>query len=46
MQMVNLYKDPEGNKVFAKTAPSDDPLSDLNLRERVLELEKRLTEVC
>ena len=52
MQMVSLYKDPEGNNVFSKTTPSDDPISDhgqadvQHLRVRVLELEKRLSEVC
>ena len=50
MQMVSLYKDPEGNDVFSKTTPSDDPTSDQadvqHLRVRVLELEKRLSEVC
>jgi len=48
--MVSLHKDPEGNDVFSKTIPSDDPLSEQpdvqHLRVRVLELEKRLSEVC
>ena len=45
MQMIGLYKDPTGkNSVFSEAGPSVD--TDVKcLQERVVQLEKQLTEV-
>ena len=47
MQMVSLYKDPTGKDVLSKTIQSGDDKSEVGqLRGRVRQLERRLTEVC
>jgi len=45
MQMISLYKDPTGKNVFPEPRPSNN--TDVKrLQERVVQLEKLLTEVC
>jgi len=52
--MISLYKDPAGKNVFAKTTPTDNNEDYVrssangdveNLRIKVLELERRLSQV-
>jgi len=52
MQMVGLYRDPEGKKIFAKTDPSQanvPPTSDSDtidtLKRRVQELENEVSDI-
>ena len=45
MQMISLYKDPTGKNVFSEPRPCIDTNVKC-LQERVVQLEKQLTEVC
>ena len=53
--MISLYQDPAGKDVFSKTAPSENNEDYVRssvsgdveiLRLKVLELERRLSQVC